>query len=230
MSSYPKWFFIFSVGHLSLLSNMLLANMLWGGMAVEGKISASQVFVKVNGRIETVQSVLDSLTPKDIKLKDLTATVTELNALGGISGGNVNADNLKTLTGGSSSDADQLHTHLSGIGNASTLDNLDSAQFLRADLSDTFEGDLLTLNGDMELTSGGKITSSSNGNITIDPNGSGGIQLGTSTNTTAVTLAGDLSVSGDINNPTLQEIVFEIHSLKEEVRTLKTMLQIREEQ
>lgn len=193
MSSYLKWFFIFNIGHLSLFSNML-----WGGTVVEGKISASQVFVKVNGRIETVQSILDSITPKDIKLKDLTTPVTELNALRGISSGNVNADNLKTLTAGSSSDADQLHTHLSGIGNASTLDNLDSAQFLRADASDTFEGAILN--------------------------------IGTSTNTTAVILSGDLSVSGNINNPALQEIFFEITSLKEEVSALKKMLQTRGEQ
>ncbi len=188
------------------------------------RIFASNVQAYINNSQTNVQSILDRLTPKSIDLKDLTATTSELNILHGIKP-TVTTQNLNTLTAGSTTDADSLHTHLSGIGNASTIDNLDSAQFVRSDVNDTFEGDLLTLNGDLELSAGGNITTTSNGTLTFNPNGTGTIRLGTADNETAVALSGDLSVTGNINNPALTLLEQEVYDLKKEFTDLKFAVQ-----
>lgn len=192
--------------------------------AARERIFAVDVQAFTNSSQTNVQALLDRLTPKSTDFKNLTATTPELNILHGINP-TVTTQNLNTLTGGSASDADSLHTHLSGIGNASTLDNLDSAQFVRSDVSDTFEGDLLTLNGDLELSAGGNITTTSNGTLTFNPNGTGTIKLGTADNETVVALSGDLSVTGNINNPALILLEQEVYDLKKEMTDLKFAVQ-----
>lgn len=176
----------------------------------KNQIFASEVRAYINSQQTDVQALLDNLVPKNSSLKDLTASSKELNILEGISA-NVSSANLNTLTGGSSSNADSLHTH--SASNAGTIDNLDSTQFLRSDTSDTFEGTTLTIDGDISLTSGATIDSSSNGNITVNPNGTGIIQLGTSSNITGVSVSGDMSVSGNISNPIVTGLIAQVNSL-----------------
>ncbi len=213
MNSYLKLYFT---------SNIILALTLYFTPTSFGEtIYASQIRAFINNSQTTVQKILDDIAPPDTRLKEITSSSAELNALDGISA-NVTANNLNTLTGGANSDADALHTHPGGVGNAGTLDNLDSAQFLRSDANDTFEGDTLTLNGDMSLASGGNILTSSNGNVTINPNGSGIIQLGTSTNETGIQMTGDLTVSGNISNPAISSLKLQVESLNTTLMDLQS--------
>ncbi|UCF81496.1 MAG: hypothetical protein JSV08_03545 [Acidobacteriota bacterium] len=70
---------------------------------------------------------------------DVTATAAEVNRLSGV-GPTVTAANLTGLTDGSNADA--LHAHSGGGGDADTLDTLDSLQFLRSDVDDTAAGNI----------------------------------------------------------------------------------------
>ncbi|MBI3018843.1 MAG: hypothetical protein HYY61_03015 [Deltaproteobacteria bacterium] len=213
MNSYLKLHSFFNI--LFLLFGLPLAQ-------AKEKIFASEIRAFINNSQVSVQEILEQTTPpSSTKLKDLTASVQELNVLGGISS-SVTSQNLNTLVGGSSSDADSLHVHSGGVGNAGTLDTLDSVQFLRADADDTFEGNTLSLDGDLQLNSGGSFVTSSNGNITINPNGTGLLKVGTSDNTTAMDLKGDLSVSGDISNPLILSLKMEVQSLNNMIMELQS--------
>lgn len=128
------------------------------------RIFAVDVQAFTNSSQTNVQALLDRLTPKSADFKNLTATTNELNILHGTNP-TVTTQNLNTLTAGSTSNADSLHTHPSGVGNASTIDNLDSSQFVRSDVSDTFEGDLLTLG-----TSGNETGVALSGDLTVTGN------------------------------------------------------------
>jgi hypothetical protein len=217
MNSYPSLPFIFKMA--------LIFQCCFGAAEARGeRIFASNVQAFINNSQTNVQSILDRLTPKSVDLKDLTTTTSELNILHGIQS-TVTTQSLNTLTAGSTSDADSLHTHASGIGNASTIDNLDSAQFVRSDVSDTFEGDLLTLNGDLELSAGGNITTTANGTLTFNPNGTGIIRLGTTDNETAVALSGDLTVTGTLTTPGMMLLEQEVYDLKKEITDLKFAVQ-----
>ena len=146
MNSYLKSHFIFN---FVLIFTGLLMPRSYAGET----IFASQVRAFVNNSQTTVQAILDRVTPNSnsSSLKDLTASTSELNVLDGISA-NVTAANLNTLVGGSSTSADSLHTHTIALGDATTLDALDSVQFLRSDANDTFEGSTLNLGTNNKTT------------------------------------------------------------------------------
>ena len=146
MNSYLKSHFIFN---FVLIFTGLLMPRSYAGET----IFASQVRAFVNNSQTTVQAILDRVTPNSnsSSLKDLTASTSELNVLDGISA-NVTTANLNTLAGGSASNADALHIHTIALANATTLDDLDSVQFLRSDANDTFEGSTLNLGTDSNKT------------------------------------------------------------------------------
>lgn len=164
-----------------------------------------------SGVEKNLQEILNRILPiaTHVDLSNLTATGSQLNEL--VGGGNTT-----------------LHSHAGGVGNADTLDSLDSTQFLRSDTNATFSGSTLTIDGDVSLTSGGTISSTSNGNIAIEPNGTGVLTIGTAADETIMQLRGTLSVTGDIFTPALVELEMKTHELDTAVKNLQMAIQSQE--
>ncbi|OGQ59228.1 MAG: hypothetical protein A3G92_06935 [Deltaproteobacteria bacterium RIFCSPLOWO2_12_FULL_38_8] len=122
------------------------------GTAVASTLTATE--------LNTLDGVASTLTSTELNILDgVTASAAELNKLDN-AGANVTAANLDALTG---SGETALHSHAAG--NATTLDSIDSSQFLRSDTAAT----LTTTTGSINSLTLTHNTNASNNALVINP-------------------------------------------------------------
>jgi hypothetical protein len=129
--------------------------------------------LSIGGSLAVSGSLYDPVGPQVVISDDLYVSGGDMD-LGPGASDDLSASDVTVLTSGGTADA--LHAHAS-TGNASTLDGLDSSQFLRSDTSDSFTSGTLTLNGGTTLEVAGTLRGNSlvdrnNTSYHVDPSGS----------------------------------------------------------
>jgi hypothetical protein len=161
---------VYVTGSLEIDSNLYVGSILY--MRDEGPDQSQYIGFYEDGVVGLEQLLWDDGEDR-FEFTDSLALAGNLD-LGAGSDDDLTAADVTLLTGGVSADSLHVHDFVESSGNADLLDSLDSADFLRSNINDSYGGPTLTIKGGSVLDVNGDLTL--NGSLSMDDNGPDGNQ------------------------------------------------------